>query len=274
MLLESIESRGLSHYSYIIGYGPHAAVIDPRRDIDVYLRMASRAGMTIRCVLETHRNEDYVVGSTLIAAATGASVWHADSHLDYAYGEDVEDGRVWRLGRLSLEAVHTPGHTPGSMSYLLHDTSGAPWILFTGDCLFAGGVGRVDLAGGELIDELAASLYDSIFGRILPLGDGVLLCPSHGAGSVCGGAIADRKWTSVGLEKRLNPALREGMDRRSFIERVSVKQPRAPCFRTMERMNIEGAPLRGVPSPPLLSPRDFSDRSRSATVLDTRTELA
>ncbi|MBN1433973.1 hypothetical protein JW921_04385 [Candidatus Fermentibacterales bacterium] len=114
--------------------------------------------MTARHVPETHRNDYYVVGSTPLAGAAGAHVRHAGSHLDYLYGEAAEDGQTPETGRLVLEAMHTPGHTPGSMSYLLSDPSGSPCVIFTGNRLFAGEVGRVDLAGEDLIEQLASDI--------------------------------------------------------------------------------------------------------------------
>ena len=181
MLLERIVSAGLAHYSYLVGDKNQALVIDPRRDVDDYIKMATGAGMRIAYVLETHRNEDYFVGSMELAGRTGAQVWHADGQWDYQYGEPVTAGQKWRVGRLEIEAIATPGHTPGSMSYLLRDPAGISWMLFCGDALFAGEVGRIDLLGNELAAENAGLLYESLFGRLLPLGDEVILCPAHGS---------------------------------------------------------------------------------------------
>lgn len=141
MLFKRIVSEGLAHYSYLIGNENEAAVIDPRRDGDIYIYLAERAGYHIVHILETHRNEDYVVGSVELAARTGATIWHADSQWDYKYGRGVEDGQTWSIGGLQLRALHAPGHTPGMMNYLLHDQDGAPWALLSGDTLLAGSVG-------------------------------------------------------------------------------------------------------------------------------------
>jgi hydroxyacylglutathione hydrolase len=138
MLFQRIESQGLSHYSYLLGGGGEAAVIDPRRDVDVYVDQAERNGYHIRYVLETHRNEDYLVGSIELAERTAAEIWHADGQLPYQYGEPVAEGQEWQLGGNILRAIITPGHTPGSASYLLSDAHGTPLIVFTGDTLFAG----------------------------------------------------------------------------------------------------------------------------------------
>jgi hydroxyacylglutathione hydrolase len=274
MLFERIDSRGLAHFSYLVGDGAEAVVIDPRRDCDLYVQMAYREGMRISHILETHRNEDYVVGSVELARRTGAEVWHADSQLDYSYGRAAKHGQSWGVGRLEIEAIHTPGHTPGSMSYLLRDPGGAPWVVFTGDTLFAGEVGRVDLLGPERMEEMAGLIHESIFGSLFPLGDQVLVCPAHGAGSVCGESIAERLWTTIGLEKRHNPRL-QARDRSEFISNLMQSQPeRPPYFREMERLNLEGAPLLGtlhLPRP--LPPQEFARLASRSTVLDTRMEL-
>ena len=273
MLFERIESEGLAHYSYLIGDGKEAVVIDPRRDCGVYVEKASKAGFRIKYILETHRNEDYVIGSVELAARADAEIWHADDQMDYQYGQPVEDGQVWRVGRLKVEAMHTPGHTPGSMSYLIYDHEGAPWAVFTGDALFAGDVGRVDLLGMDRAEELAEMLYDSIFNKLLPLGDEVLVCPGHGAGSVCGGNIAERVWTTIGLERQLNPKL-QYTDREQFVANVAQKLERPPYFRRMEPWNLEGAPILGsLPVPTPLKPTAFAEAAEDAVVLDTRTEL-
>jgi hydroxyacylglutathione hydrolase len=274
MLFERIESAGIAHYSYLIGDGSEAAVIDPRRDCDAYVERAFEAGMRIAHVLETHRHEDFVTGSVELAAKTGASVWHADAQWAYGYGRPANDAQTWKLGSLTLEAIHSPGHTPGSMSYLLRDADGAPWFLFTGDALFAGEVGRVDLLGMDRAKEMAGLLHDTIHTKFLPLGDGVIVCPAHGAGSVCGTAIADRPWTSIGLERASNPRLAHG-SKEAFVADVARELERPPYFTVMERLNLAGPPVRGGPLvPPPLSPAVFEARSADAVVLDARSELA
>ncbi len=274
MLLERVESAGLAQYSYIVGDGSTAIIIDPRRDCDIYLERAHSAGMHITTILETHRHEDFAVGSVELAARTGAEIWHADAQLPYQYGKPVVEGQIWQTGGLKLEALHTPGHTEGSMSYLLRDASGAPWIVFTGDALFAGEVGRVDFLGMERAPELASQLHDSLFRKLLPLGDGVLVGPGHGAGSPCGSNIADRAWTSLGLERTLNPHL-QYTERETFITRVVRPLPKPPYFTQIERLNLEGAPvLGGIPMPPLLTAAEFAVQAASALVVDVRSEFS
>ncbi|MFW6082480.1 MAG: MBL fold metallo-hydrolase [Chloroflexota bacterium] len=274
MLFERVESEGLAHYSYLFGDGTEAAVIDPRRDVAVYVERATQAGMRIKHVLETHRNEDYVVGSRELAEATGATVWHsAEGELEYGYGRGISDGDTLEVGRLELKAMHTPGHTMGHMSYLLRDPDGAPWILFSGDALFAGDVGRTDFYGPERLDEMTGLLYDTLFNKLLPLGDEVIVCPAHGAGSACGAGIAERTWTTLGLERKHNPRLQH-TDREAFVANVGQMLEYPPYFEMMEVLNLEGPPVVGsLPHVPPLRPYEFASQATGAQVVDTRLEL-
>jgi hydroxyacylglutathione hydrolase len=274
MFLKRIESKGLAHYSYVIGDGGEAIVIDPRRDCDVYIKETTHQGLHITHILETHRNEDYLIGSVGLAASTGAKIWHADVELKYHYGQSAQDEQIWKVGQLKLQAMPSPGHTPGSMSYLLYDPDGVPWMVFTGDALFAGDVGRVDLLGMSRVEEMASLLHDTLFNELLPLGDGVIVCPAHGPGSICGTAIAPRIWTTIGLERRYNPKL-QYKSRDEFISNVARELERPPYFTRMEKLNLEGAPLLdGLPILAPLTPRMFASKAQDAIVLDTRTELS
>ncbi|MFW5774800.1 MAG: MBL fold metallo-hydrolase [Chitinivibrionales bacterium] len=270
MLFERIESEGLAHYSYLIGEKDQAIVIDPRRDADIYFQIASRNGYRITDILETHRNEDYVVGSVELAARTGAQVWHADDQFGYQYGFAVQDRQQWELGSYVLEAIHTPGHTPGHMSYLLRTENNTPWILFCGDTLFAGDIGRVDLLGEAKLAENAGILFDTLYQKILPMGDQVILCPAHGAGSVCGSIISDRTLTTIGLERKLNGML-QMKSREEFVKRAAVMHERPPYFSHMEKLNTQGPSLLDEQSEIMpLAWDQFEQLSDGAFVLDTR----
>ncbi len=272
MLFEKIISDGLAHNSYLIGDGDEAVVIDPRRDIEVYLKKIKEAEMRIKYVLETHRNEDYVIGSKELKEKTEAEIYHADKQLDYKYGKEVSDEDTFEFGDLKLESIHTPGHTPGSMSYLLKDYSDSNWIVFSGDALFAGDVGRTDLLGKEKLRENTELLYDSIFNKLLDLGDEVILCPAHGAGSVCAEAIEDREWTTIGIEKERNELLNK--EKEEFVNEVSQMLERPPYFSMMEKMNLDPPVLKTLPEPTALSPKQFEDRVRNNWLLDTRREVS
>lgn len=272
MLFQRIESAGLAHYSYLIGDRQEAIVIDPRRDCDPYIEITEKEGYRITGILETHRNEDYLIGSVDLASRTGAEVWHAEPELQYRYGKTVNDGREWKVGRLKVKALHTPGHTSGHMSYLLHDSRGNPWILFSGDALFAGDVGRTDLAGTDRTPEMTGLLYDSMFKRIIPLGDHVIVCPAHGSGSVCAASIADRVWTTIGMERLYNPKLRY-TQREDFIKNNGQALEVPPYFRKMEELNLNPPPLRNLPVPTPLPAGEFLKKSRAGIVLDSRLDL-
>ncbi len=272
MIFEKIKSEVLAHNSYLIGMGSEAVVIDPRRDCDVYIQKAREHGMRIKLVLETHRNEDYVIGSKELAKRAGAEVWHADSHLKYRYGKAAKEGQEWKVGALRIKGISTPGHTEGSMSYILYDAKGNEWAVFTGDALFAGDVGRTDLVDAGRAGEMAGVLYGSVFKKLLKLGDGVLVCPSHGAGSVCGSEISEREWTTIGIEKKTNPKL-QVKSKREFVKKAGKILERPPYFREMEKANLNPPLLGNLPSANPLSPSLFRKLSRKGQVLDTRMEL-
>jgi hydroxyacylglutathione hydrolase len=273
MLFERIETPGLAHYSYLIGSGHHAIVIDPRRDCNIYIEKASQKGYRITDILETHRNEDYVVGSVGLSEKTGARIWHADGQLPYKYGESVEDNQRWTLGRFRITALSSPGHTPGSMSYVLSSDHGKPLMVFSGDTLFAGDVGRVDLVDIKQLQQMASCLYDTIFETLLPLGDGVIVYPAHGAGSPCGLSIAERPLTTIGFERRNNPML-QYHDKHGFIEHVAQVAERPPYFTRMEHMNLEGASaFESLPVPPALTPYECKGFAKDSVMVDVRMDV-
>jgi hydroxyacylglutathione hydrolase len=277
MIFERIKSEGIAHNSYFIGSSSDAAVIDPRRDCQVYIDLAQQKGLRIKHVFETHRNEDYVIGSIELNHLTGAQIHHGPG-LDWKYGNTLRDGQEFLLGMLRLTAIHTPGHTDESMSYALTDLSSgeATVMVFTGDALFVDDVGRTDLYGPEHVHRIAGNLYDSIFDKILPLGDGVILCPAHGAGSVCGMHIADRDESTLGIERVQNPIL-QLKNRDGFIRyKVSERPERPHYFRKMEVYNLEGPPLLGcLPLPAPLTPPEFrGEMERGAVVVDTSNPAA
>jgi hydroxyacylglutathione hydrolase len=271
IIFERIKSEGIAHNSYLIGSESQAAVIDPRRDCQVYIELAQQNGLKVKYIFETHRNEDYVIGSVELNHLTGAEVFHG-AGLNWKYGTTLRDEQRFEIGNLRLTAIHTPGHTDESMSYAVADlsTGEATVLVLTGDALFVGDVGRTDLYGSEEAPRLASNLYDSIFNRLLPLGDGAILCPAHGAGSVCGANIADRDEGTLGVERVQNRLLQ--MSRDEFIKYKTAENLERPYyFRQMEKYNLEGPPLLGcLPSPAPLSPVEFKKEiERGAVVVDT-----
>ena len=272
MFVKKIVSDGLAHNSYFIGSGSAAAIIDPRRDVEVYFSEARERNMQITHVFETHKNEDYVIGSLEIADRTGAKILHGAA-LDFAYGTPVHDGDTFRIGTLELGVLETPGHTLESISVTLKETAVSDDVLmvFTGDALFAGDAGRTDFYGKDRQKEMATYLYESITEKILPLGDGVIVCPAHGAGSVCAAGIADLEQTTIGYEKGNNILLQ--MSREEFIDyKGSEEHYYPPYFRRMEEWNKEGAPLlHTVPDLACMSPGEVEEAVKlGAQVVDIR----
>lgn len=268
MFVERIESPGLAHLSWLVGDGGEAAVIDPRRDCAVYLERAAARKCRIIRIFETHRNEDLVSGASALAARSRAPVHHgprADGTVTYA--ATVREGDVFRLGRARLVVLETPGHTDDSLSFALYHDGDAAIGVFTGDALFHGDVGRTDFYPHRAA-EVAGLLYDSLQ-KLLALGNQAVVWPAHGAGSICGGRIADRETSTLGLERRSNPMLRID-DRDAFIRtKLAEHHYQPPYFRLMERLNLTGVAAPPEPVvPPALTAAAFE--AAGATVVDVR----
>lgn len=248
MLLERIEDEGLAQYSYIVGAHDAAdvAVVDPRRDIDVYLDWSRRHGARIAFVLETHVHADFASGARALAARTGATLLASahdrgetyevtHPHRDIAHGERVS------VGDIDLEAVHTPGHTPEHLSYLIFERSSPePAAMLSGDFLFVNSVGRPDLLGEEESGTLAGQLYESVQ-RLQSYPDALPIYPGHGAGSMCGSGMGQTPTTTLGQERQGNPYLCRGLSREAFVQRVlESAPPLPPYYRRMKRLNAAG----------------------------------
>lgn len=272
MILERFKSEGIAHNSYLLGSNNDAIVIDPIRDCQIYADFAQQMGLKIKYIFETHRNEDYVIGSVELKNLTGAEIFHGPG-LDWKYGSLLLNGQTFQIGKLRLTAIHTPGHTDESMSYSVADlaTGGTTVIIFTGDTLFVNDVGRTDLYGSKEVPRLASTLYDSIFQHILPLGDGVIIYPAHGNGSVCGGHIAVRNESTIGIERRQNPLLHKTNKEEFVKHKVAEILERPPYFTRMEKYNLEGPPLLAcMPLPTPFTPFEFrSEMEKGALVIDT-----
>ncbi|MCX6643577.1 MAG: MBL fold metallo-hydrolase, partial [Candidatus Bathyarchaeota archaeon] len=205
MYIQAIKSEIVSHISYFVAAKAEAFVIDPRRDCSIYLEIAQQIGAKITFIFETHRNEDYVIGSVELAQLSGAKIIHGPG-LAWKYGETLADGSEYRVGSMKIIAMHTPGHSPDSSCYVLYDTETGdiPFAVFTGDTLFVGDVGRTDFLGSNNTARMSNLLYDGLHGKLLALGDGVIIYPGHGAGSVCGGSLAERDISTLGAERQMN----------------------------------------------------------------------
>lgn len=271
MIIERVRTPGISHYSYLVGSGTAAAVIDPRRDTDEYLAIAEKNALSITHIFETHRNEDFVSGAPELAWLTGAKIFHGHS-FPFQYGSPAREGDIFSLGSVTLTVLETPGHTLESISLVLRDTavSDDPLMVFTGDTLFAGETGRTDFYGKEKLPGLSALLYDSIHQKILPLGIGVIIAPAHGAGSVCGAGIFDLPVTTTGYEMRNNPGL--FLEKEEFIKKKKAENHYyPPYFRQMERLNTEGAPiLKRLPVLKAFTPDALEGLMKGFQLLDIR----
>ncbi|UCE96168.1 MAG: MBL fold metallo-hydrolase [Candidatus Bathyarchaeota archaeon] len=275
MLIETVKSEIVSHLSYIVGSNDEAAVIDPRRDCQVYLEIANRWAAKIKYIFETHRNEDYVTGSSELANLTDATIFHGPG-LPWRFGETLQDNQEIKVGSLKIQALHTPGHSPESTSYVLTDSEAGdqPVLVFTGDTLFVGDVGRTDFLGEEMAPVMSGKLYDSITNRLFPLGDEVIVCPAHGAGSVCGGKISEREISTIGIEKKTNPML--CLSKEEFVKQKTAEHhATSPYFRKMEEFNLYGPSILGaIPHPRALTPSEFKKAAETAYIVDTRTAAA
>jgi hydroxyacylglutathione hydrolase len=260
MLLHQRFIPGLAIASYIVGDEKtgEAAVIDPTRDVDEYLKFAEDHGLHIRHVVETHVHADFVSGSLeLKARLDGSPVIHcsgyggADWTQPYA-DRPFKEGDTIPLGKVRLGCLHTPGHTPEHITITLTDTARSadvPWLMFTGDFLFVGDVGRPDLLGEETQRELAHHLYRSVFEKLPAVPDFTEVFPAHGAGSLCGKAIGSRRSSTVGYERRFNGALVKKSEE-EWVNDLMAGMPLAPpYFRRMKKVNKEGPAVLGPELP-------------------------
>jgi hydroxyacylglutathione hydrolase len=276
MKFQVLKSEIVSHISYLVGSKNEAAVIDPRRDYEIYLETVKKWEAKIKYVFETHRNEDYVIGSVELAKTTAAQVLHGPG-LDWGYGSTISDKQEFSIGSLKIVALHTPGHSPESTCYALLDSESGnqPVMVFTGDTLFVGDVGRTDFLGPKMTPIMSEKMYNSLFKKLLPLGDGIIVLPAHGAGSVCGGKISEREISTIGIEKETNPMLQ--LSKEQFIAaKVAERHQTPPYFKKMEEYNLHGPPILGTAAnlrP--LKPSEFNDKvKKGAYVVDVRTPVA
>ncbi len=277
MFFQRLKTPGLGHNSYVMGCGEGlAVVIDPRRDIEDYLEIAKANDLTIAYVFETHRQEDLELGSNSLAKLTGAKIVSGAHELFGDSDVKLEDGEELRVGTTRFVALHTPGHTPESMSYAAYvqDSGDKCWGVFSGDSLFVGDTGRTDLPDPAKAGENAGILHDSVKAKIAPLGDQALLYPAHGSGSACGGNISSRDDSTVGIERGTNPVF--VMSREAFIEhKLAEKMSRPPYFKHMEKVNLRaGRPLKWPAPCQVLQPKEFQKRMKEGLVIDTRSPEA
>jgi hydroxyacylglutathione hydrolase len=279
---------GLAIASYMVGdeKTKEVAVIDPTRDVDEYIAIAKREGLKITHILETHVHADYVCGSSELKArlngepqihcsGLGGKEW-TPPYADHV----VKNGDEIRMGSVRLRALHTPGHTYEHLTWALYDDSRSkdePWLLFTGDFLFVGDVGRPDLLGEVERVKLATQLYQSVFNSVKSLPDFTEIFPGHGAGSLCGKAIGSRRSSTVGFERRFNAALQPAPEK-EWTDTLLKGMPLAPpYFRRMKKVNAEGPKIIGpeLPGKQRFTSKELHDRlCNNCLVVDVRSKEA
>ena len=279
MVIEQIYTGCLSQGAYYIQSGNEVAIIDPLREINPYIQKAEKAKAKIRFIFETHFHADFVSGHLTLAKKTGAKIIfgpNANTKFDALI---AKDGQEFKIGEITIKALHTPGHTMESTTYLLIDSSKKDIAIFSGDTLFIGDDGRPDLAqkaNNISQEDLAGTLYDSLRKKIMPLNDDVLVYPAHGAGSACGKNLSDETVSTIGEQKKSNYALRSDMTKDEFIKEVTNGlEPPPNYFPLNVKMNKEGYDdldkiiLSGTTP---LDPNSFENivKKKNALILDVR----
>jgi glyoxylase-like metal-dependent hydrolase (beta-lactamase superfamily II)/rhodanese-related sulfurtransferase len=275
MYVQQIYTGCLSEAAYFIESNGEAVVIDPIRDIESYLQLAKEHQAEIKYIFETHFHADFVSGHLDLSKKTSAPIVYGPGTKTKFPFHLAKDGEIFKVGNITLEAIHTPGHTLESTCYLLRDAKGKPYCIFTGDTLFVGDVGRPDLSSGHLSsEELAAILYDSIQNKLLPLPDDVIVYPAHGPGSSCGKNLGPETFSTIGEQKKSNYAL-QAKTKKEFIEAVTGNLTDAPAYFSVNaKINQEGyTNLEDVKSKGLtpLSIDEFKIKIKEdCIILDTR----
>lgn len=260
MNIITVRSEGIASLSYIIISNGEAMVIDPRRDAQIYVNHASEHQAVITHIFETHRHEDYVIGSLELQHLVPSAIIGHSKETAFEYGNlSLKDGDTFQIGGIEIECIHTPGHTDDSICYLLSDMSVGPdpIVIFTGDTLFVNEVGRTDLVDIKKHGLMSKKLFHSLHDKLLQLDDGVIVYPGHGAGSVCGGKIASRDFSTIGYERRNNYWL--SLNEEDFVrQKIEQKLTRSKYFKVCEKLNTVGPPIiSGHPNPRALPPDEF-----------------
>ena len=283
MKIEQIYTGCLAQGAYYIESNGDVAIIDPLREVKPYLNRAKRDNATIKYIFETHFHADFVSGHVTLSKETNAPIIYGPNANPKFEAIIATDGQEFKLGNLTIIALHTPGHTMESTTYLLRDETGKDHAIFSGDTLFLGDVGRPDLAqkmGDLTIEDLAGNLYDSLRQKIMVLSDDVIVYPAHGAGSACGKNMMKETVDSLGNQKKVNYALRADMTKKEFISEVTKGLlPPPDYFPANVKLNREGYDdfetvlKRGAQA---LSPRAFEAAANetSAIILDVRSQDA
>ena len=244
MKIEQIYTGCLAQGAYYIESEGEAAIVDPLREVKPYIKKAAEDGAKIKYIFETHFHADFVSGHVTLSKETGADIVYGPTANPSFDAVIAEDGQEFKLGKITIKVLHTPGHTMESSTFLLIDENGKDHAIFSGDTLFLGDVGRPDLAqkaAHMTQEELAGTLFDSLRNKIMPLADDVIVYPAHGAGSACGKNMMKETVDTLGNQKKMNYALRADMTRDEFIKEVTDGLlPPPQYFPLNVKMNKEG----------------------------------
>jgi hydroxyacylglutathione hydrolase len=241
MYLQQIYTGCLSEAAYFVESNGEAVIIDPLRDTEEYLNLAKEHNASIKYIFETHFHADFISGHLELHQQTGAPiVYGPNTDANFSF-HLAKDGEIFKIGDITLEVIHTPGHTVESTCYLLKDEKGKPYCIFTGDTLFVGDVGRPDLSSGDMTsEELASIMYDTIQNKIISLPDDVIVYPAHGPGTSCGKNLGPETYSTIGEQKKTNYAL-QPQTREEFIKAVTMDLNAAPPYFSINaRINKEG----------------------------------
>jgi hydroxyacylglutathione hydrolase len=274
MYFEQFYLGCLAHASYMLGSEGEAVVVDPQRDVEIYLEAAQKQNLRIHHIFETHLHADFVSGHKELAARTGATIYIGKAAGATLPHIGVTDGFELRVGKLRIRALETPGHTPESICLVIGDEekSERPWSVLTGDTLFIGDVGRPDLSKTHTSQQLAGLMYDSLHNKLLKLPDDVLVYPAHGAGSLCGRNMRAERSSTIGTERLTNYAL-QIRSRDEFIRQMTTNLPARPdYFLEDAAINRAGAtPLTELPELKPISAAELKTiLERGAVALDVR----
>ncbi len=274
MYFEQFYLGCLAHASYMLASEGEAVVVDPQRDVELYLKAAADHGVTIRHILETHLHADFVSGHKELAARTGAKIYMGGQAGAAFPHVPVSDGFELKFGKASIRVLETPGHTPESICLVVTDSekSAEPWAVLTGDTLFIGDVGRPDLSPKHTPAQLAGLLYYSLHEKLLTLPDKVLVYPAHGAGSLCGKNMRAERSSTIGTERLTNYAL-QIKSREEFIQKLTSNLPARPeYFAKDAEINRTGAAALSDLGPlPAIDPAELQARlSNGEIALDVR----
>ena len=264
----------LAHASYMLASEGEAVVVDPQRDVEIYLQAAEKNRVSIRHIFETHLHADFVSGHRELASRTGARIYMGSQAEATFPHTAIEDGFQLQVGKMRITALETPGHTPESMCFVITDEekSPAPWAILTGDTLFLGDVGRPDLSKRYTPAQLAGMLYDSLHHKVLTLADEVLVYPAHGAGSLCGRNMRAERVSTIGTERLTNYALQIN-SREEFIKQLTSNLPARPAYFSQDaEINRTGATaLSDLPALSPIEPAELKTLlAEGAIALDVR----